>query len=102
MKLDEEVKIIFKNHEGKTAEIVVTIKQLLENTIDDFNEWLEDTKPCTSANCNNESQNFCDCDSAFDGYEIVEVLVQPTDTNLDLAQDLIETDTAYWDEEWKS
>jgi hypothetical protein len=74
MNLENEVKIVFKNDEGKTKEITVTVKQLLENTTDDFYEWLDDTEPCTSASCNNESQNFCDCGSSFEDYEISEVL----------------------------
>lgn len=75
MKLDDEVKIIFKNDEGKTAEITITVNQLLDKTRDDFHEMLDDSEPCTSASCNNESQNFCDCGSSFEDYEIVEVLV---------------------------
>lgn len=75
MKLNEEVKIIFKNDEGKTAEITITVNQLLDKTKDDFYEMLEETIPCNSSSCNNESQNFCDCGSNFEEYEIVEVLV---------------------------
>ena len=70
MNLENEVKIVFRNDEGKTKEIMVTVRQLLENTTDDFYEWLDDTEPCTSASCNNESQNFCDCGSSFEDYEI--------------------------------
>lgn len=73
MKLEDYVKIVFKNTEGKKAEITVTVKQLLENTSDDFYEWLDDSEPCTSASCNNESQNFCDCGSSFEDYEICEI-----------------------------
>jgi hypothetical protein len=73
MKLEDYVKIVFKNTEGKKADITVTVKQLLENTSDDFYEWLDDSEPCTSASCNNESQNFCDCGSSFEDYEICEI-----------------------------
>jgi hypothetical protein len=73
MKLEDYVKIVFINTEGKKADITVTVKQLLENTSDDFYEWLDDSEPCTSASCNNESQNFCDCGSSFEDYEICEI-----------------------------
>ena len=73
MKLEDNVIIVFKNTEGEKANITITVKQLLENTSDDFYEWLDDSEPCTSASCNNESQNFCDCGSSFEDYEICEV-----------------------------
>lgn len=73
MKLDEEVKILFKNEEGKTEKITITVNQLLESTKDDLYEMLEETIPCT---CNiNESCNHCECNPNFEDYEIVEVLV---------------------------
>jgi len=74
MKLDDEVKIIFKNDECKIAEITITVNQLLDKTRDDLYEMLEDTIPCTCSSCNNESQNFCDCGGNFEDYEIVEML----------------------------
>jgi len=61
MKLTDEVKIIFKNSEGKKEELTITIDKLLDNTKDD--------------RCNNESQNFCDCGGRFEDYLIDEVLV---------------------------
>ena len=70
MKLDELVTILFKDSYGKTAEIQVTVKELLENTEDTFYELLDDTDKCTSSGCNNESQNFCDCGSSFEDYVI--------------------------------
>jgi len=73
MKLEDYVKIVFKNTEGEKADITVTVKQLLENTSDDFYEWLDDSEPCTAASCNNESQNFCDCGSSYEDYEICEI-----------------------------
>ena len=74
MKLEDEVKILFKNDSGDSKIITITVKQLLENTSDDFYEWLDDSDPCISASCNNESQNFCDCGSSFEDYEIIEVI----------------------------
>ena len=73
MRFEDEVNILFKNDKGETKEITITVKQLLENTTDDFSEWLDDTAPCTSASCNNESQNFCDCGSIYEDYEISEI-----------------------------
>lgn len=75
MSLENEVKIVFKNDEIKIKDITVTVKQLLENTTEYFYELLNNTEPCTSASCNNESQNFCDCGSSFDDYIISELLV---------------------------
>lgn len=75
MKLTEEVKIIFKNSDGAKEELTITVDKLLESTKDDLYELLEETRPCTSASCNNESQNFCDCGSSFEDYSIDEVLV---------------------------
>jgi len=75
MKLEDNVTIVFKNTQGEKAQITITVKDLLENTSDDFYEMLDDSEPCTSASCNNESQNFCDCGSSFEDYEICEVLL---------------------------
>lgn len=75
MKLTEEVKIIFKNKEGEKKELILTIDELLDRTKDDLYEMLEDKQPCTSASCNNESQNFCDCGGSFEDYVIDEVFM---------------------------
>ena len=72
MKLDDKVKLLFKNG-YHFAELEITVEDLLEKTTEDFYEMLEENNPCTSASCNNESQNFCDCGSVYDDYEIVEV-----------------------------
>ena len=72
--LDSEVTLVFKNKEGETIELGTTLKDLLERTIDDFYEDLEPT--CTSSSCNNESQNFCDCGSAYEEYEIDSVIIK--------------------------
>jgi hypothetical protein len=75
MLLTDNVKIVFKHDtDDTTAEITITAKQLLENTTDDFYEMLDDTQPCMSATCNSESQNFCDCDSGYEDYTIVEII----------------------------
>lgn len=76
MKLDDEVIILlFKNNEGETTVITLTIDQLLDKTRDDLYEMLDNSEPCTCSSCNNESQNFCDCGSKYEDYEIVEVQV---------------------------
>lgn len=76
MKLEDNVTIVFKNTEGKEAKITITVKNLLKNTSDDFYEWLDDSEPCTSASCNNESQNFCDCGTSYKDYEIYSVEIR--------------------------
>jgi hypothetical protein len=75
MKLTDKVKIIFKNSEGAKEELTITVDKLLDSQKDDLYEMLEDMRPCTSASCNSESQNFCDCGGSFDNYSIDEVLV---------------------------
>jgi hypothetical protein len=75
MKLTDEIKIIFKNPEGKKEELNITIDKLLESTKEDLYDMLEETIPCQSSSCNNESQNFCDCGPLFEDYTIDEVLV---------------------------
>lgn len=71
MKLDSNITLVFKNKEGNFKELTVTVKDMLERTLDDFYEDLEDE--CTSSGCNNESQNFCDCGASYEDYEIYEV-----------------------------
>ena len=70
LNLDSDIEILFKNSEGKTAKIGATVKDLLNKTTDDLNELLDETSPCTSASCNNESNNHCDCGSIYEDYQI--------------------------------
>lgn len=72
MKLKAKVTLIFKNKEGDKKELILTVKDMLERTLEDFYEDLE--PECTSVSCNNESQNFCDCGAVYEDYEIDEVL----------------------------
>ena len=74
MKLNSKITLVFKNKEGHTKDLTMTVKQMLEGTLDDFYEELEDE--CTSSGCNNESQNFCDCGSSYEDYEIYEVEIR--------------------------
>lgn len=60
-------RLIFKNKEGKEIHLDVTSKQLLENSIDDFYELLE--PECSSSSCYTESNNHCDCQPIYEGYE---------------------------------
>lgn len=76
MKLTDNVELVFFNPDGDHKSIGMTVREMLENTIDDFYEWLDDSEPCTSASCNNESQNFCDCGSSFEEYELLEVILK--------------------------
>lgn len=73
MKIDDKVTLVFKNGYN-FAELTITVEQLINKTAEDFHEMLEEQHPCTSASCNNESQNFCDCGTRYDNYEIVEVV----------------------------
>jgi len=73
MKLESKITLVFKNKEGKKLELQTTVKDMLERTLEDFYEDLE--SECTSASCNNESQNFCDCVAMYEDYEIFEVVL---------------------------
>jgi hypothetical protein len=75
MKLTDKVKIVFKNPDNLTKELAITVNQLLDYSKDDLYDILEESEPCNSSSCNNESQSFCDCVTLFEDYEIFEVLV---------------------------
>jgi hypothetical protein len=74
MKLDETITLVFKNPKGDKKKINVTIRELLNSSNDDLHDLLESLYPCQSSSCNNESNNFCDCEPIFDDYKIEEVL----------------------------
>lgn len=78
MKLDDIVTIIFKNSEGDIKEIDIVVKQLLDNTTEDFYDMLENQESCMSSSCNNESQNFCDCSPLYEDYKINEIIKKNT------------------------
>lgn len=72
MKLDTKVLLIFKHKtEDEYITASTTLLGMLEKDLETFYEELE--PPCTSSSCNNESQNFCDCGSAYEDFEIFEV-----------------------------
>lgn len=72
MKLSSDVRLIFSDKEGNKKELTITVMDMLERSLCDFYEDLEEQ--CTSSGCNNESQNFCDCDAAYGDYEIIEII----------------------------
>jgi hypothetical protein len=74
MKPESLVKIIFTSPQGLKREITITLKDLLDKTTEDLYDILEGMAVCKNSGCNNESQNFCDCDSEFQDYEISDVL----------------------------
>lgn len=74
MKITDDVEIVFTNSKGDNMSLIISVKQLLDKTSDDLYDMLEDQSPCNSSGCNNESQNFCDCGTQYDDFEITEVL----------------------------
>lgn len=72
MKLDDKVTLVFKDDKGGIKEIVLTVRDAMEKSLDEIYDYLE--SECTSSSCNNESQNFCDCGSIYDDYYLIEVI----------------------------
>lgn len=73
-KLNEYVSILFKNG-FNFVELKITLEDLIQKTEEELFELLEEREaPCTCTF--SESQSFCDCQSAFDDYEIVEIEIQ--------------------------
>lgn len=79
LELKTKVTLLFKNKEGKELKYQTNVSDILERTLDDFYEDLE--PECTSPSCNNESQNFCDCDSIYEDYSIVGLTIDKNDTS---------------------
>jgi hypothetical protein len=73
MKLETKVTLILTDKEGNKAKIETTFKDLLNTSEEEYFENLDEQ--CTSSSCNNESQNFCDCGSMYEDYEITEVVL---------------------------
>ena len=74
MKLNDNVKVVFKDSKENVLSIIISVNQLLEYTKEDLYDLLEESTPCKSSSCNNESQNFCDCDPLYEEYEVFEIL----------------------------
>jgi len=74
MELTGKVEIIFKDKKGNTERLSITLDDLIDNTREDLYDMVDRKTPCTSSSCNNESQNFCDCGSIYDDFEIIEIL----------------------------
>lgn len=73
MKLDTKINLIFTNPTGGQQCFEVDFNYLIDNDTDGIYENLE--PECTSASCNNESQNFCDCGGILDDYEITAIQI---------------------------
>ncbi len=56
MKLQAKVTLLFKNKDGEKKELTMTVKEMLERTLEDFYEDLEGK--CTNSGCNNEAKTF--------------------------------------------
>ena len=70
-KLDTNVSVLFKNG-FDFVELKITLKDLIQKTEEELFELLEEThNPCTCTF--SESQNFCECQCAFEEYEIIEI-----------------------------
>jgi hypothetical protein len=70
-KLDTTVSVLFKN-KFNFVELKITLGDLIQKTEEELFELLEDREnPCTCTL--SESQNFCECQCAFEDYEIVEI-----------------------------
>lgn len=70
MNLKTKIELILKNKEGDVKKVEYSFKNLLNKTIEDIYDELEEE--CTSSGCNNESQNFCDCGPQYEDFEIKE------------------------------
>jgi len=73
MELETKVTLVFKDKENNVIHLKTSLKDMLERNLNDFYEDIK--PPCTCSSCNNESQNFCDCGSAWEDYVIKEVLI---------------------------
>ena len=73
MKLKKYIKVEFMDSQKNKAYITITLKQLVELDEEGIYELLDNSESCTNSGCNNESQNFCDCGSSFEDYEISEI-----------------------------
>lgn len=70
-KLNDEVIVLFKDG-FNFAELKITLQDLIQKTEEELFELLEDREaPCTCTL--SESQNFCECQGAFEQYEIIGV-----------------------------
>ena len=67
--LNDEVTVLFKD-EHNFVELTITLEDLIRMTEEELFELLEEREnPCTCTL--SESQTFCECQSAFEQFEIV-------------------------------
>ena len=73
MNLDTKINIVFTDNKGGKTELISTLKEMLDNDPEYFFDKLDEDQKCTSSSCNNESQNFCDCGSVYEDYDITDI-----------------------------
>jgi len=81
MGLNTKVTLVFGNEAGGVKKVETTLKGLLDAYEDEFLEQLEE--PCTSASCNTESQNFCDCGGEYEDYVLKDILLNQGKRSID-------------------
>lgn len=71
---DNTIILCFVNQTtNETKEVGITLKEFLKYNEEDLSEFLENSYPCTSSSCYNESQNYCDCGGQFEDFEIEKI-----------------------------
>jgi hypothetical protein len=88
MDLNSDITLIFKDKEGNKKELTITVMNMLQTTLEDLHERLEDD--CSSSGCNNESQNFCDCGQSYEDYELDDIILEPDPELLNMFGNLVD------------
>lgn len=70
MDIKTNIELVFENPKGEVKKTIYSFETLLDKTLEDVYEDLEDE--CNSSGCNNESQNFCDCGPQYEDFNIKE------------------------------
>lgn len=69
--MEGDFKLILKNDNDDIKEISLPMVLLIDNSLETLIENSE--TECNSSSCNNESQNFCDCGSEYEDFEIYDI-----------------------------
>lgn len=69
--INGDFKLILKNDTDDIKEISLPMVLLINNSLETLIENYE--TECNSSSCNNESQNFCDCGSEYEDFEIYDI-----------------------------
>lgn len=69
--INGDFKLILKNDNDDIKEISLAMVLLIDNSLETLIENSE--TECNSSSCNNESQNFCDCGSDYEDFEIYDI-----------------------------